>query len=99
MSFNSNSYFLNSARITTTDILIANGVIHVIDNVLSPNVTTAMPNPTSFTQAPVLPTTGVSNFNSSMAPFTTFLPDYVPSSSSETATASGGASASTDALY
>ncbi|KAI7339160.1 hypothetical protein KC315_g1373 [Hortaea werneckii] len=99
MSFNSNSYFLNSARITTTDILIANGVIHVIDNVLSPNVTTAMPNPTSFTQAPVLPTTGVSNFNSSMAPFTTFLPDYVPSSSSNTATASDGASASNDALY
>ncbi|RMX75498.1 hypothetical protein D0869_11568, partial [Hortaea werneckii] len=99
MSFNSNSYFLNSARITTTDILIANGVIHIIDNVLSPNVTTAMPNPTSFTQAPVLPTTGVSNFNSSMAPFTTFLPDYVPTSSSETATASDGASASNGALY
>jgi len=99
MSFNSNSFFLNSARITTTDILIANGVIHIIDNVLSPNVTSAKPNPTSFTQAPVLPTTGVSNFNSSMAPFTTFLPDYVPSSSSETATASDGASASNGALY
>lgn len=85
MSFSSNSYFLNSARILTTDILIANGVIHIIDNVVSPNSTAALPNPETYTQAPILPTTGVINFNSSAAPFTTFVPGYVPSSTSETA--------------
>jgi transforming growth factor-beta-induced protein len=51
-----NAYFVNSARILTSDLLISNGVMHVIDNVLSPNLTTAQPNPTSATQMPVLPT-------------------------------------------
>ena len=36
------------------DLLIANGVLHVIDNVLDPNATGAKPNPELKTQAPIL---------------------------------------------
>jgi hypothetical protein len=36
--------FINSARVTATDVLVANGVIHVIDAVLNANSTNA-PNP------------------------------------------------------
>ncbi|KAF2814608.1 FAS1 domain-containing protein, partial [Mytilinidion resinicola] len=36
ISFSSNSLFVNSARILTQDLLIANGVMHVIDAVLDP---------------------------------------------------------------
>jgi len=97
--FIDNSLFVNSARILQSDLLINNGVMHVIDNVLNVNSTTAVPNPTSATQIPVLPTTG-SSFNSSDAPYTTFLPDVVPTSTSSyhtvTSTSdSGGSSTET----
>ncbi|KAL8833434.1 MAG: hypothetical protein Q9170_004277 [Blastenia crenularia] len=44
--------FVNSAKVITPDVLVANGVVHVIDNVLNPNNTAAMPEPTAEAQTP-----------------------------------------------
>lgn len=44
--------FVNSAKVLIPDVLVANGVVHVIDNVLNPNNTMAMPEPTAPVQAP-----------------------------------------------
>lgn len=93
----SNSWFINSARVLTQDLLLANGVMHVLDNVLDPNVTSVQPIPQSATQAPVLQTTTVAEFNSSMAPFTTFLPDAVRTAVVSTAAGHAGLSSFTGA--
>lgn len=77
MRFFPNSYFVNQARIVAEDILIYNGVFHVIDGVLSPDDADVMPNPTSATAAPVLPT-NKGKVNGSDAPFTTYMPNYIP---------------------
>jgi uncharacterized surface protein with fasciclin (FAS1) repeats len=47
--------FVNSARVTVPDVLVANGVVHVIDAVLNPSNTTAMPNPSESTAAAAFP--------------------------------------------
>ncbi|KAF2166454.1 hypothetical protein M409DRAFT_23094 [Zasmidium cellare ATCC 36951] len=79
MRFYPNSYFINQARIVAQDVLIYNGVFHVIDGVLSPDDAAVLPNPTSATAAPVLPTNkDVLAVNGSEAPFTTFMPNFVP---------------------
>lgn len=78
MMFYPNSYFLNSARIVQADIMIYNGVIHVIDVLLDPDQKDTKPNPTSATQAPVLAAQTDGSFNVSRAPFTTYLPNYIP---------------------
>lgn len=44
--------FVNSAKVLIPDVLVANGVVHVIDNVLNPNNTSAMPEATASTQMP-----------------------------------------------
>ncbi|KAL8799561.1 MAG: hypothetical protein Q9182_005800 [Xanthomendoza sp. 2 TL-2023] len=44
--------FVNSAKVLIPDVLVANGVVHVIDNVLNPNNTDAAPQPTASVQAP-----------------------------------------------
>ncbi|KAI4173143.1 MAG: hypothetical protein LQ343_003070 [Gyalolechia ehrenbergii] len=44
--------FVNSAKVLIPDVLVANGVVHVIDNVLNPNNTMAMPDPTASVQTP-----------------------------------------------
>ncbi|KAI4242477.1 MAG: hypothetical protein L6R40_004031 [Gallowayella cf. fulva] len=44
--------FVNSAKVLIPDVLVANGVVHVIDNVLNPNKTDAAPQPTAEMQAP-----------------------------------------------
>ncbi|KAI9755044.1 MAG: hypothetical protein M4579_004447 [Chaenotheca gracillima] len=46
------SVFVNSAKVILPDILVANGVVHVIDNVLNPNATSATPDATASTQTP-----------------------------------------------
>ncbi|CZR58620.1 uncharacterized protein PAC_08512 [Phialocephala subalpina] len=77
ISFSSNSFFVNSARILTSDLLLANGVMHVLDNVLSPGSTGEKPNPSLATQVPVLSTGAPGGFNVSQAPFTSSLPNAV----------------------
>ena len=46
------SVFVNSAKVLIPDVLVAGGVVHVIDNVLNPNNTAAMPMPTASVQMP-----------------------------------------------
>ncbi|KAF8847213.1 FAS1 domain-containing protein [Acephala macrosclerotiorum] len=77
ISFSSNSFFVNSARILTSDLLLANGVMHVLDNVLSPDSTGEKPNPSLATQVPVLSTGAPGGINVSQAPFTSSLPNAV----------------------
>ncbi|KAF1981175.1 Fasciclin-domain-containing protein [Aulographum hederae CBS 113979] len=73
VTLNSNSLFADSARVITPDLLILNGVMHVIDAVLSPNVTDVDPNPKLATASPLLSTNA--DFSTSQAPFTTFAPN------------------------
>ncbi|KAI9715773.1 MAG: hypothetical protein M1812_005772 [Candelaria pacifica] len=49
---NGDNVFVNSAKVLVADVLVANGVIHVIDNVLNPNMTMATPVATASKQAP-----------------------------------------------
>ncbi|KAI4140281.1 MAG: hypothetical protein LQ341_003901 [Variospora aurantia] len=44
--------FVNSAKVLIPDVLVANGVVHVIDNVLNPDNAMAMPEPTASMQPP-----------------------------------------------
>lgn len=44
--------FVNSAKVLTPNVLVSNGVIHVIDNVLNPGNRTAVPVASASTQAP-----------------------------------------------
>ncbi|KAL2132483.1 hypothetical protein VTI74DRAFT_3757 [Chaetomium olivicolor] len=48
----SGGLFVNSARVLQSDILISNGVVHIVDGVLNPTNTTATPNPSATTEAP-----------------------------------------------
>ena len=65
-----NNIYLNSAQLLTTDILLANGVLHVIDNVLNPQGPGAYPNPQLATQVPAYASaSSVSNL-----PFTSDIP-------------------------
>ncbi|KAM7207948.1 FAS1 domain containing protein [Naviculisporaceae sp. PSN 640] len=72
---NGNYIFLNSAQVIMTDLLISNGIVHVIDNVLNPGNQTALPNPQAKTQAPVFTPTGATSVGHRVAtPFVTDLP-------------------------
>lgn len=65
-----NNVYINSAQLLQSDILIANGVLHVIDNVLNPQGPGAMPNPQLATQVPAFAyISSVTNL-----PFTSALP-------------------------
>ena len=44
-------YFVNSAKVITPNVLVAGGVVHVIDNVLNPNNTDDAPQPTAEVQS------------------------------------------------
>lgn len=89
ITFASNSLFVNSARILQQDILLTNGVLHLIDNVLSPNATAALPVPSLHTQKPVFSTHPLAN---NLLPFATLLPNTTTSASaSATETVAGSA--------
>ena len=87
--------FVNSAKVLTPNVLVANGVVHVIDGVLNPGNRTAVANPSASTQAPAF--SGASS--ASDAPFTSGVP--APTTTVNTAgpsnaasSAAGGASSS-----
>ncbi|KAL2357931.1 FAS1 domain-containing protein [Cryomyces antarcticus] len=87
LSFLSNAWYVNAAKVVQQDLLLANGVMHVLDNVLDPNNTSQLPNPSLPTQAPLIPGSAVP-----YVPFSTYLPC---SGDSCTASASATTSATT----
>lgn len=62
--------FVNSAQVVIPNVLIANGVVHVIDNVLNPMNATATPDPAMETQMPAF--SGASSVSDT--PFTSGVP-------------------------
>ncbi|KAF2872195.1 FAS1 domain-containing protein [Massariosphaeria phaeospora] len=84
--------FVNSARVITADVLIANGVVHVIDNVLNPENASATPSASATAGAPAFSGTPVSD-----VPFTSGQPKPTapmsPPSENTSAVASSGAPA------
>ena len=86
----SNSNFVNGARMLQSDLLFANGVMHVIDNVLNPNATAGVPNPAVGPQAPAVPGSSLAD-----TPFTDIIPSLtstVSFTSTRASTATGGSS-------
>ncbi|RDW92340.1 hypothetical protein BP5796_01734 [Coleophoma crateriformis] len=86
-----NNVYINSAQLLTSDILLANGVMHVIDNVINPQGPGAQPNPAIATQ-------GVVFASASMAsdlPFTSDIPCSTSCPVTTTSSASGSAGAAT----
>lgn len=84
ITFASNSLFVNSARVLQQDLLIANGVLHVIDNVLDYNASNVRPVPAIPTQPPVLQGAPLSG---NVVPFATDLPTSATSFSSSSPSA------------
>lgn len=80
--FSSNSLFVNSARLLQQDILLSNGVMHIIDNVLDYNATDVKPVPTVPTAPAVIPGSALSD---NIVPYATYLPTNITSYASATA--------------
>lgn len=69
-----NNLFVNSAQVVQTDVLIANGVLHILDNVLSADAEWAAPVPNLAHQPPVFPIGAAPTSAATGLPFTTALP-------------------------
>ncbi|KAI6709461.1 hypothetical protein JHW43_008001 [Diplocarpon mali] len=82
-----NKVFVNSAEVIVTDVIVANGVLHVIDNVLNPANTTATPNPTATSQPVAF--SGASS--ASAVPFTSGISVTTTAPSASTPTHKSGA--------
>lgn len=87
ITFASNSLFVNSARVIQGDLLIANGIIHILDNVLDYNATDVKPVPEIPTQVPIIQGESLSG---NVVPYA----EYLPTSVSSFASASPSAGAS-----
>ncbi|KAJ4323027.1 hypothetical protein N0V84_004559 [Fusarium piperis] len=66
-----NEMFVNSAKIITTDILISNGILHIITNVNNPDDADAVPDPNRWAQTPVFRGSHVDNVFQTAIPCTT----------------------------
>ena len=78
--------FVNNAKVVTPDVLVSNGVVHVLDEVLNPNNTSAAPSASATAGSP-----GFSGASSaSNVPFTSGV-------ASPSSTIGGGASAASSA--
>ncbi|OLN97171.1 Fasciclin-like arabinogalactan protein-like protein 4 [Colletotrichum chlorophyti] len=70
-----NDIFIDSARVIQTNILIANGVVQVLDAVLNVDAQNVVPNVTAVSQAPVFAITGtVETGTAAPTPFVSALP-------------------------
>ncbi|KAI9893336.1 MAG: hypothetical protein M1814_000466 [Vezdaea aestivalis] len=85
------SVFVNSAKVVVADVLVANGVVHVIDNVLNPGNATATPNPSVSTQVPAF--AGASSATN--VPYTSGVPTPTASVGGAATTTSRASAAST----
>ncbi|KAI4169824.1 MAG: hypothetical protein LQ343_005373 [Gyalolechia ehrenbergii] len=91
ITFASNSLFVNQARVLQQDLLLSNGVMHVIDNFLDPNAPSVTANPEIPTGPPLLQGTSLSD---NVVPFTSYLPTSVTSFDTASASATGSFAAS-----
>lgn len=91
VTFASNSLFVNQARVLQQDLLISNGVLHVIDNFLDPDAPFVTADPEIRTAPPLIQGTSLSE---NVVPFTSYLPTSVTSfdTASATPTSSFGVS-------
>jgi uncharacterized surface protein with fasciclin (FAS1) repeats len=80
--------FVNSARVVVADVLVANGVVHVIDNVLNPNNATATADPSEESGSPAF--SGASSVSD--VPFTSGVPTPTASAATESAPGATGVS-------
>ena len=70
-----NYIFANSAQFLQTDILLSNGVVQMVDNILSPDYPYARPDVNATAQRPVLtPTGATATGTAAPTPFTSDLP-------------------------
>lgn len=69
-----NNKFINSAQIIQPDILIANGILHVISDVLNPEAGNTLPDPEATSQSPLWPVSTVRNLFTSELPCTVSCP-------------------------
>ncbi|KAK4098054.1 Fasciclin-domain-containing protein [Parathielavia hyrcaniae] len=92
-----NFIFVNSAEIIQTDILLSNGLVHMIDNVLSPDESDARPDVSLTTaQPPVYTLVGATATGTTApTPFTSDLPCTASCPVPEPTGGGGGAAAST----
>jgi len=90
-----NNVYVNAAQLLASDNLIANGVLHIIDNVLNPLGPDAKPDPNIGTQLPVFASaSSVGNLPfTSAIPCTSDCPVSSTSGGSGSMTSSGGAQA------
>ncbi|KAK7959551.1 fasciclin domain-containing protein [Apiospora aurea] len=79
--------FVNAARVTVPDILVGNGVVHVLNQVLNPDNTQQQPDP-SATNPPPPAFNGGSSTSGGGVPFTSDVP--TPTGTSPAATSAGG---------
>ncbi|KAF5232836.1 hypothetical protein FOXYS1_15777 [Fusarium oxysporum] len=70
ISVEDGAIYVDEARVILRDVLISNGVIHVVDNVLNPNNTSGVPNSTSTLPA----FSGISTISGVNVPSTTNVP-------------------------
>lgn len=83
--------YVNSALVITPDVLVSNGVVHVIDGVLNPMNATAAPNPS--TTVPAFP--GASTATDGSTPFTSGVSASTTITNAPTQSGAPGAGAGT----
>ncbi|KAF4124460.1 FAS1 [Geosmithia morbida] len=81
-----NDRYVNSAQIVQPDILIANGIMHLISNVLNPD-SAVLPDPQANSQPALFPISSVANPFTSDLPCTVSCPVTTTSSTRPTSTA------------
>ncbi|KAK3376580.1 FAS1 domain-containing protein [Lasiosphaeria ovina] len=95
IQLDANSIYINSARIIQADILVDNGLVQMIDNVLNPDVPNAKPNFTAATQTPVFDVSGATQTGTGAAtPFANDIPCTVSCLVKPTGTPGGGVQSS-----
>ncbi|KAG6205556.1 hypothetical protein E4U35_002501 [Claviceps purpurea] len=92
-----NNKYANSAQIVQPDVLLANGVMHIIRNVLNPDAPYVLPNPSIASQAPVFAVSTAAGAFTSALPCTTNCP--VTTTSSDDASATATATTTTRSIH
>ncbi|TPX17600.1 uncharacterized protein E0L32_012110 [Thyridium curvatum] len=98
-----NNMWVDTAQVAQPDILLANGVLHVVDNVLNPDAAGQLPDPRATAQPPAFPQTGATSTGSKApTPFTSALPCTAncptPTTSSSSSATGNGRSSSASGL-